>query len=73
MAFRLKSTQEASFKDELLARTKQGGPIVFVENQDDPKVIHGFIPPDSEFMRRAVSNELVELIVEESSNGIGLP
>lgn len=73
MAFRLKSTQQASFKEELLARTKHGGPIVLVEDKSNPKVIYGFIPRQSEFMRRAVSNELVELVVEESSNGIGLP
>lgn len=74
MRFRLKSTQQASFKDELLARTSQGAdPIVLVEDQSSTKVIHGRMDPESEFRRRAISNELTELIVEESSNGIGLP
>jgi hypothetical protein len=61
-------------KHELLARTFQGvDAIVLVENQNDPKVVHGRTDPESEFVRRSMESELVELIVEESSNGIGLP
>ena len=74
MRFRLKSTTEQNFKEELLARTSQGAdPIVLVEDQSASKVVHGRIPNESEFRRRAIRHELTELIVEESSNGIGLP
>lgn len=74
MRFNLKIAQQTAFKDELLARTSQGAdPIVIVEDQSQTKVIHGRIPPETDFTRRSRSLEFAELIVEESSNGIGLP
>lgn len=74
MRFNVKSPYQAAFKDELLARTSQGAdPLVLVEDQSQTKVIHGRIPQDSDFTRRSLSLEQTELIVEESSNGVGLP
>jgi hypothetical protein len=74
MRLNVKSPYQAAFRDELLARTSQGAdPIVLVEDQNQTKVIHGRVPPGTDFVRRSVSLETVELIVEESSNGIGLP
>jgi len=74
MRFNLKSTSQASFRDELLARTFGGAaPFVLVEDQSSTKVVHGRSDPDSEFIRRSVESEIVDLIIEESSNGIGIP
>lgn len=73
LSFRLKSVQQAAFRDELLARTAQGSePIVLVENQATTKVVHGRIPPESEFIFQSFEAEEVDMVVEESSNGIGL-
>lgn len=74
LRFNLKSTSQASFRDELLARTFGGAAaFVLVENQESSKVVHGRSSPDSEFVRRSVGSETVELIIEESSNGVSLP
>ncbi|MCP4878336.1 MAG: LamG domain-containing protein [Gammaproteobacteria bacterium] len=74
MRFNLKIPQQAAFRDELLARTFQGAnPMVLVEDQSQPLVIHGRIPQGSDFTRRSRSLEFTELVIEESSNGVGLP